>query len=469
MNDDQNAKLLLETVPGVMRSIREEMRGIARGKFTVPQFRILNQLRKSPLTNSELADWMGVTAPTMSRMLEPLEEKGYILRTSNPEDRRSQSLTLSALGKREAEKIRRQALYSFAKRIQELSNEESHSLAQGLQVLAKLFNHETKDAPAERKRTSMKIKSMTLLMLAALTVSLSSCLGDMNADDYAKHQSDKELAKSREVQDTFTGALISGDNTENPGKPLGTLTLSLSSATQVQNNGVTKLQVPVANGTLTYNGLNQSQITFSQFDYDPNDRLLNIQIPVTDASNTTQLLMLRATLQEDRNTLVGQIEASGGYSAQFSLIRRGPLVQLRNLSSIRGAAALSASHEDYIHIPSNVAPDQVDELADKLTIEYQGSSSQQRFVNLFLPERAVSVTLKLRKKKVTFNSIRLDERTNRLKSDPTTITNLGGQYTMTLDCTRKEQGTVNENWDCMISAGDDKNHVIFSLNHTTQN
>lgn len=138
-NNEDNAKLILDTVPPVMRNIREEMRSVARGKFTVPQFRILNKLRKGAQTNSALAEWMGVTAPTMSRMIEPLESKQYIVREYNPNDRRSQTLTLSASGKREAERIRRQAQERFAAMAETLTAEESHTLANGLKVLAKLF------------------------------------------------------------------------------------------------------------------------------------------------------------------------------------------------------------------------------------------------------------------------------------------------------------------------------------------
>src|SRR4051794_40759410 len=101
LSHSENATLLLETVPRAMRNIRTEMRGVAEGKFTVPQFRILNQLRREPLTNRELASWMGVTPPTMSRMIEALETKSLIQRERSESDLRVQRLTLTPLGKRE--------------------------------------------------------------------------------------------------------------------------------------------------------------------------------------------------------------------------------------------------------------------------------------------------------------------------------------------------------------------------------
>jgi DNA-binding MarR family transcriptional regulator len=449
-NADENAKLLLDTVPSVMRSIREEMRGIARGKFTVPQFRILNQLRKNSLTNSELAEWMGVTAPTMSRMLEPLEEKGLIVRTYNPNDRRSQSLSLSAAGKREAEKIRRQALEIFASRTEKLSSDESHALANGLKVLAKMFKDETSDTSAERNKSSMKTKSMTLLMLAALTSSISSCMGDKTAEDYANEQSHKEQAKLQEIAGTYRGNLISKET----GQSLGTLTLQLDSYTDVQNSsdGLTKIQIPVAKGTLFYNGLNKSQVNFDKYYYDSGSKLLQIQVPLLDASKTTQIISLRATLNGD--TLAGDIEALGGYSSSFTLVKNGPLVQAQNLSSIRGATAIAAGDEIFVSTES---------AATKLTIQYPGDNTQQLFLNVFLPQRGVTATVIVGRTKFAFPSAVLDERYNTLTGDAVFNT-----FPMKLRCVRTGQGTPAVKWDCQTTAGDTVNHIVFGLQNNTQ-
>jgi DNA-binding MarR family transcriptional regulator len=144
IDDAENAKLLLDTVPSVMLSIREQMRSIARGRFTVPQFRILNRLRKGPMTNRDLAEWMGVSAPTMSRMIDPMAAKSLIERRDNPEDRRSQMLSLSASGSKEAEAIRNLALKCFAEKISKLNREQSQTLTEGLKILAALFDHDSK-------------------------------------------------------------------------------------------------------------------------------------------------------------------------------------------------------------------------------------------------------------------------------------------------------------------------------------
>ncbi len=131
--------LLLETIPTVLRNVRTAMREAAKERFTVPQFRILIQVGLSPKTNAELADWMGVTAPTMSRMLATLERKKLVQRKSNKKDRRQQYLTLTALGKKETEHTKELVRAQFAERLKSHSPAKKETMAQGLHALKQFF------------------------------------------------------------------------------------------------------------------------------------------------------------------------------------------------------------------------------------------------------------------------------------------------------------------------------------------
>jgi len=138
ISDEDNAALMLETIPKVMMMIREELRSVARGRFTVPQFRILNKLRKQPLSNGELAGWMGIAAPTMSRMIDTLESKKLIERHADPSDRRAQIIHLTAQGKREIAKIRKAARERLTARVERFSDSQSVLMNQALQLLSAL-------------------------------------------------------------------------------------------------------------------------------------------------------------------------------------------------------------------------------------------------------------------------------------------------------------------------------------------
>src|SRR5262245_43856422 len=107
------ARHLLEVIPRAMRSIRTEMRRKAQPELTVPQFRVLARLSISPATNGEVAEWIGVSVPAMSRMVELLARRGYVQKERQSEDRRQVRLLLSAKGKSHFLKIRGQAQRSL--------------------------------------------------------------------------------------------------------------------------------------------------------------------------------------------------------------------------------------------------------------------------------------------------------------------------------------------------------------------
>jgi len=461
INDDENARMLLDTIPAVMRSIREEMRSVAKGKFTVPQFRILNRLRKGAMTNRELADWMGVTAPTMSRMLEPLEAKDLLERDFNMEDRRSQNIFLTATGRREAEKIRRQAHECFSDQVSALSAEETHALADGLEVLAKMFKDKSSDSSRERTKTSMSTRSRTLMMVMTLTAaaaSLSSCMGDKSQDDYVRERVNQERAKIEAIQGTYRGTLVSKDN----GQSLGTFALDVRADLDVQNSydNLTSQPKAVAKGTLYYSGLNQSQINFDKGYYDENSKILQIQIPVTDVAGTTRTLSLHATLDDD--TLNGEIEEEtlGGFTGSFSITKNGPVSQAQNLNAGR-ATEISAGSENFVGTSPEAGP----KASYAMTIQYQEKSSQQLFLNVFLPERMVTVSLDLDGVPVTFNNAVLDERHNTLVADAQRGFGSSSSYYIKLQCKRTNAGTPSVKWDCRtISAGNPPvHHFVMGL------
>ena len=139
MSDVECAKLLLETVPRSMRSIRTEMRLFAKLDLTVPQFRILLRLFRQPCTNRELAEWLGVSAPTTSRMLSTLEKRKLIQRIQTAQDARQVTLSLTPKGLKRFMEIRGAAQSSFAKKISTLSELKKMALYGGLAVLGELF------------------------------------------------------------------------------------------------------------------------------------------------------------------------------------------------------------------------------------------------------------------------------------------------------------------------------------------
>jgi DNA-binding MarR family transcriptional regulator len=139
MSDTDLSKLVMDAVPQTMAAIRTEMRAAARDEMTVPQFRLLVRLSRTPSTNADLAEWMGISAPTMSRMVDTLVNRHLIKREVGDRDRREVKLTLTSQGDAKYNQIRSRVAQKFSERFTHLSNTDVKTLSEGLALLRRLF------------------------------------------------------------------------------------------------------------------------------------------------------------------------------------------------------------------------------------------------------------------------------------------------------------------------------------------
>jgi DNA-binding MarR family transcriptional regulator len=138
MNDIETAKLLLEVIPRTMRIVRTEIRQIAGGEFTTPQYRLLAKLSREPSTNQELALWMGVSAPSISKMIDKLASRGLVARGAGS-DRRQISIRATPKGAAQVEEVRGIVQKVFAARLAALPAGKKQELMSGLKVLKEIF------------------------------------------------------------------------------------------------------------------------------------------------------------------------------------------------------------------------------------------------------------------------------------------------------------------------------------------
>src|SRR3954453_17423430 len=96
--EDVCARHLLDTVPLVMRVIRQHMRR-QRSGLTVPQFRTLcfdDSTEGRSL--SDAADFIGLSLPAMSRLVDGLVDNGLMERRPCEDDRRHVRLSVTRPG-----------------------------------------------------------------------------------------------------------------------------------------------------------------------------------------------------------------------------------------------------------------------------------------------------------------------------------------------------------------------------------
>lgn len=99
MTERQLAKELLEVIPPLVRLIRAEIRGSAPSVLSVPQFRVLNNIRRGLNTVSGIAEHHGVSQPAMTKMVNGLVARGLVRRRPHPGDSRQTLLLLTAKGR----------------------------------------------------------------------------------------------------------------------------------------------------------------------------------------------------------------------------------------------------------------------------------------------------------------------------------------------------------------------------------
>jgi DNA-binding MarR family transcriptional regulator len=134
------AHQLLDTVPPIMRSIRSEMRSHRGHNLSVPQFRTLTFVNRNPEGSlSDLADHLGLTLPSVSKLVDGLVKQKLITRRESTTDRRRLTLSLTKDGEDILRAARAATQDHLKDVLRELSADELSAIIRGLTLLQPLF------------------------------------------------------------------------------------------------------------------------------------------------------------------------------------------------------------------------------------------------------------------------------------------------------------------------------------------
>jgi len=129
-----------------MQSIRVEMRRGHGAELSIPQFRTLGFIRRNPNTSlSELADHLGLTPPSVSKLVDGLVKQDLIIRREDGSDRRRLTLALTQSGKSHINSARAGAQANLARTLSCLSKNELKTIHQALEFLHPLFAPNNKE------------------------------------------------------------------------------------------------------------------------------------------------------------------------------------------------------------------------------------------------------------------------------------------------------------------------------------
>ena len=137
---EETAHQVLDVIPLVMRTIRSEFRSQRSTDLSVPQFRALAYLKTNDGASlSSLASHLGLTLPSMSKLIDGLVSRGFVTRNEHQRDRRKIYLQLTAAGKSELEAAYDHTQAFLVKRLSGLAKDDLNTVLCSMQMLSKLF------------------------------------------------------------------------------------------------------------------------------------------------------------------------------------------------------------------------------------------------------------------------------------------------------------------------------------------
>jgi DNA-binding MarR family transcriptional regulator len=144
---DTCARDLMDTAPKIVQSIRTEMRRGRETNLSIPQFRTMGFVQRNPDSSlSDLADYLGLTLPSASKLVDGLVKQKLISRQESIIDRRRLTLVLTPNGESIVNSAREAALANLTKIISRLSNDELGTIHQAMELLSPLFVSQGKNS-----------------------------------------------------------------------------------------------------------------------------------------------------------------------------------------------------------------------------------------------------------------------------------------------------------------------------------
>lgn len=148
---------ILELGRQLMESLRGlHWRDLLPLRLTMPQVKVLHVLsRCGRVSAGELADILGVSAPTVSDLVERMASMGLVQRERGQTDRRVVHLSLTPAGEETLRRVRQEHWAFLRELLEDMSPPDRDALGRGLRALWKVAERhalrEAGDRPARRR------------------------------------------------------------------------------------------------------------------------------------------------------------------------------------------------------------------------------------------------------------------------------------------------------------------------------
>ena len=163
------AREVLDTSPPVSWFIRRQMRS-HRGGLSLAQFRTLIRVNRPPAASlSAVAEHLGASLPTTSRIVQGLVDKGFLARQGCRWDRRQITLELTPRGREMLTQARRATQESMELEIAKLTAKDRATIVTAMRILRRLLWPATLPQP-EANATEPRRKRVAKSTRAAAAV-----------------------------------------------------------------------------------------------------------------------------------------------------------------------------------------------------------------------------------------------------------------------------------------------------------
>jgi DNA-binding MarR family transcriptional regulator len=132
------ARQIFETIPLLMRLFEARMRQFEQPLLPA-QIGILKMLSHCSVSQRELAEYMRVSAPTMSATIDALVKRGWITRQSSETDRRVVRIEITSQGKSILDDLDAYAQSTLVVALDPLNKGDLSAISIGIQTLQRAF------------------------------------------------------------------------------------------------------------------------------------------------------------------------------------------------------------------------------------------------------------------------------------------------------------------------------------------
>jgi DNA-binding MarR family transcriptional regulator len=147
---DTCAHELMDIAPKIMQFIRVEMRHGRGSDLSIPQFKALRYIQRNPDSSlSDLADFLGLTLPSVSKLVDGLVKQELVSRQESTADRRRLTLVLTQSGESIVDSARDATQANLIKILGGLSEDELQTVHQAMELLHPLFETHNRPQPSK--------------------------------------------------------------------------------------------------------------------------------------------------------------------------------------------------------------------------------------------------------------------------------------------------------------------------------